>query len=214
LLTLIYGGTFDPIHIGHVALADQAAKLLHAEVRLLPAADPPHRAQPGASAEHRAKMVALAIEGHPGLRLDCLELERQGPSYMADTLMLIRQNMGPSMPLALLLGSDAFHGLASWHRWNDLFLLAHLVVAPREGWPLDDLPEALANACQGRWLEHPETLGQLPAGGVYQLPLRALQPESASELRRRLTEGGDWRSMVAPAVADYIQRHGLYRPAR
>lgn len=212
MLTLIYGGTFDPIHTGHLALADQAAQLLHAEVRLLPAADPPHRARPGASAEHRANMVALAIEGHAGLRLDRLELERPGPSYMVDTLMLIRQNLGPSMPLALLLGSDAFHGLTGWHRWNDLFSLAHLVVAPREGWPLDALPTGLASACEGRWLEHAQTLGQLPAGGVYALPLRALQPESASEFRRRLTDGGDWRALVPAPVAEYILNHGLYRP--
>ncbi len=196
MLTLVYGGTFDPIHHGHVAVARFAAHHLHAEVRLLPAGDPPHRAPPGAAAEHRAAMVALAIAEFPGLRLDRRELERDGPSYMVDTLHSFRVQLGQSMPLALLLGADAFHGLPDWHLWRELFGLAHLVLAPRQGWSLrpENLPEALAEVCAGRWLDRPEPLRQLPAGCVHVLPLPALRPPCAEPWPLARTAPGWFRS--------------------
>lgn len=213
MLTLVYGGTFDPIHRGHVAVAEFAARHLHAEVRMLPAADPPHRSPPGASAGHRAEMVALAIEGKPGLRLDRRELDRPGPSYMVDTLLSFRQDLGEQMPLGLLLGADAFLGLPGWRLWRELFALCHLVLIPRQGWSLEHLPPELAEACQERWLESPEVMRHLPAGCLYTLPMPRLCPESATELRRRLALGGDWPELVAEPVARYIRDHGLYRRA-
>ena len=214
MLTLVFGGTFDPIHHGHVALADFAAQALRAEVWLLPAADPPHRAPPGASAEDRAAMVALAIAGHSRLRLDRRELERPGPSYMVDTLESIRREIGPAMPLALLLGADAFRGLHTWMLWRELFTLAHLVLLPRAGTSLHSLPAELHGACEGRWLDHADDLHSLPAGGLHVLALPELRTESATELRRRLREGGDWRALVPEPVAEYIAAHGLYREQR
>lgn len=213
MLTLIYGGTFDPIHVGHLALASQAARLLATDVHLLPSADPPHREPPGAGAgaEDRAAMVALAIAEQPTLHLDRRELDRPGPSYMVDTLISYREQWGPDRPLALLLGADAFAGLPGWSRWRHLFDLAHLVIAPRPAWPLDRLPQVLRDACAGRWLATRDGLQARPAGGLFRLPLTAEYLESASEVRRRIAEGGDWRALVPARVADYIDRHRLYR---
>ena len=211
MLTLIYGGTFDPIHVGHLALACQTARLLATDVHLLPSADPPHREPPGARAEDRAAMVALAIAEQPALHLDRRELDRPGPSYMVDTLISYRDQWGADQPLALLLGADAFAGLPGWSRWRHLFDLAHLVIAPRPAWPLDRLPDVLRDACAGRWLATVEGLQTRPAGGLFRLPLTVEYLESATEVRRRIAEGGDWRALVPIPVADYIDRHRLYR---
>lgn len=208
---LAFGGTFDPIHAGHLAVARAVRDAFGAEVRLLPAADPPHRPPPGASAEARADMVALAIAGEPGLVLDRRELERPGPSWTVDSLAGLRAERGPLAPLAWVLGADAFRGLPAWHQWTRLLHLAHLVVVTRPGHPLEPLPEALAAAVAGRWAEQPADLARAPAGRLYRLPL-APHPASASELRRRLAAGAETGDWLPPAVLSYILRHGLYRP--
>jgi len=208
-LGLLYGGTFDPVHAGHLAVARAARDTLSAEVAFLPAADPPHRPRPGASADQRAHLLALAIAGESGFRLDLRELQRPGPSYTVDTLREWRAERGPEAPLAWLVGADAFRGLAGWHQWRDLFELAHFVVAVRPGHDLAELPPELAAACAGRWRDAP-SLGEAPAGGLFRLSM-SLHPASATELRRRLRAGephGDW---LAPAVAAHIAREGLYR---
>jgi len=115
-LHLVYGGTFDPIHCGHLAIACAARDALGCTVRLMPAGDPPHRAAPGADAETRAAMVALAIEGMAGLMLDRSELDRGGRSYTVDTLAGLRDTLGPSAPIAWLVGADSLLGLTAWHR--------------------------------------------------------------------------------------------------
>jgi len=117
-LHLVYGGTFDPIHSGHLAIARAARDALACTVHLMPAGDPPHRAPPGADGATRATMVALAIDGVPGLVLDRRELERQGRSYTVDTLAELRTELGPSKPLAWLVGADSLLGLPGWHRWR------------------------------------------------------------------------------------------------
>jgi len=209
-LALLYGGTFDPVHAGHLAVARAARDALSAEVSFLPAADPPHRPAPGASAEQRAHLLALAITGEPGFRLDLRELQRPGPSYTVDTLRQWRAEHGPEQPLAWLVGADAFRGLAGWHEWEALFDLAHFVVAVRPGHDLETLPPALEAACAGRWVGA-RRLAEAPAGGLFRLSM-SLHPASATELRRRLRTGephGDW---LAPAVAAHIAREGLYRP--
>lgn len=209
-LEVLYGGTFDPVHAGHLAVARAARDALSAEVAFLPAADPPHRGRPGASADQRAHLLALAIAGEPGFRLDLRELQRPGPSYTVDTLLEWRAERGPEAPLAWLVGADAFRGLASWHRWREMFELAHFVVAVRPGHDLDALPAQLDAACRGRWGDA-DALARSPAGKLFRLSM-SLHPASATELRRRLRAGephGDW---LAPAVAAHIAREGLYRP--
>jgi nicotinate-nucleotide adenylyltransferase len=209
-LALFYGGTFDPVHAGHVAVASAARDALGADVAFLPAADPPHRPAPGASAQQRARMLELAIAGQPGFSVDCRELQRAGPSYTVDTLRGLRAGRGPDAPLAWLVGADAFRGLPDWHDWRELFGLAHFVVAVRPGHGLDALPDDLAQACAGRWVDRPGDLAGRPAGGLFRLEM-PLHPASATELRRRLRAGEPHGGWLSAAVADYIRAQGLYR---
>lgn len=148
-LRIHYGGTFDPVHLGHLAIARAARDQLQVAVRLLPAADPPHRAAPGADAGQRAHMLALAIGDEPGLLLDLRELERSArqpgvPSYTVDTLRELRAELGPHQPLAWLVGADSLLGLTGWHDWEALF-----------GWPTSSSPTARAarwsRPCRPRW---------------------------------------------------------------
>ena len=216
-LRIYYGGTFDPVHLGHLAIARAARDELHVAVRLLPAADPPHRPAPGASALQRCMMLQLAIGEEPGLLLDrreVLRAERQPgvPSYTVDTLGELRAELGPARPLAWLLGADSLLALASWHRWQELFDLTHFIVAERPGNPLPECIEgALGQALQGRFTQDAHALFGLPAGRVLRMqhPLRG---ESASQVRARIAAGGAWRSLLPPAVADYVSARKLYRP--
>ncbi|MCP3034270.1 MULTISPECIES: nicotinate-nucleotide adenylyltransferase [Xanthomonas] len=217
-LHLYYGGTFDPIHLGHLAIACAARDELGACVQLVPAADPPHRPAPGATAAQRAQMLQLALAKSPGLQLDTRELQRaaqcDAPSYTVDTLRELRAELGPAAPIAWLLGADAFVGLHHWHRWEALFGLAHFVVAARPGTPLAlaDAPQ-LAAMVQGRWVARADELVSAPAGRLYLLhqPLRG---ESASAVRSRIATGAQWQRLVPPPVAAMIQREGLYRSVR
>lgn len=213
-LRLCYGGTFDPIHDGHLAVARAARDAFDAPVWLIPAADPPHRAAPGADAAQRARMIALAIDDIPGLHLDLREIERartlERPSYTYDTLLELRRAFGPTRPLAWVVGADSFIGLPGWHRWRELGELAHLVIAERPGSALDaGLPDELAAWAKGRWAAETDQLRQRPAGWLWRLhqPLRA---ESASQVREEIAGHGAWQALVPAAVAQYIQAHGLY----
>lgn len=215
-LRVLYGGTFDPVHNGHMGVARHARDVLHAEVRLMPAADPPHRGPTHASAEQRARMLHLAVGDEPGLRVDLRELHRPGPSYTVDTLRELRLEVGARQCWALLVGADSFRALDSWHRWRELFSLAHLVVAERaeEGVPAgtarDGLSAAVAAETASRWTGRVQDLHAAPAGLVFALR-QPLFPQSASELRRRIAHGEPWREQVPGAVAGYIAAHGLYR---
>ncbi|MFT3763085.1 MAG: nicotinate-nucleotide adenylyltransferase [Pseudoxanthomonas sp.] len=217
-LHLIYGGTFDPIHDGHIAIARAARDELRTTVWLMPAADPPHRPAPGADARQRARMLELAIGDEAGLRVDLRELRRaerdpEARSYTFDTLRELRGELGDAAPLALLVGADSFVGLPTWREWRRLFDLAHIVIAERPGVPLDgELPPELAAATAGRWRDRAKALADTPAGHIFRLH-QPLREESATDLRRRIAAGLPWRERVPAAVADYIDRNGLYRRA-
>ena len=129
----ILGGTFDPVHLGHLRVAWEAAEALDAQVRLMPAHLPPHRPAPVANAQQRVRMLQAALAGQDRLVLDTRELQREGPSYTVDTLRELRAESAASQPLILLLGSDAFAGLPTWHEWRVLFDLAHIGVLSRPG---------------------------------------------------------------------------------
>jgi nicotinate-nucleotide adenylyltransferase len=209
-LLVFYGGTFDPVHEGHLAVARCARDALAATIRFMPAADPPHRPAPGASAAQRAEMLRLAIADEPGLALDTRELERSEPSWTVETLRGLRREIGPQAPVALLLGADSFLDLPQWREWRELFVLAHFVVAGRAGSPLDgELPEPLSDMVAGRLVEDPARLREAPAGRVLCLR-QPLHPGSSTRLRERVAADGDWQALVPPAVAGYIRRHGLY----
>ncbi|MFT3806798.1 nicotinate-nucleotide adenylyltransferase [Arenimonas sp.] len=210
MLRLFYGGTFDPVHNGHLAVAAAAHAELSADVVLLPAADPPHRPPTGASAAQRSQMLRLAVQALPYCRVDERELRRAGPSYSVDTLKEIRREIGPDQPLAWLLGADSFRSLASWHHWRELFGLAHFVVAIRPGHDIDRLAEPLHSACSGRWTEQAQALAATAAGRLYRLVLPP-RPESATAVRRSFATGEGDLGWLPPAVAAYVREQGLYR---
>jgi nicotinate-nucleotide adenylyltransferase len=207
---LLYGGTFDPVHAGHLAVARAASEALGVDVAFVPAADPPHRAAPGASAQQRVAMLELAVQGEPGMSVDRRELNRSGPSFTVDTLRGLRAESAAGAPLAWLIGADAFRGLPQWNDWRELFGLAHFVIAVRPGHDLEPLPPALAQACNGRWCRTPSPLRAEPAGRLYRLDM-PLHPASATELRRRLQAGEPHGGWLAPGVAAFIAGNGLYR---
>jgi len=212
-LRVFYGGTFDPVHEGHMAIALAARDACDVAIHLLPAADPPHRVAPGAAAVDRAAMVGLAILDEPRLLLDLREMERAGPSWTVETLRHLRAELGPEVPLAWLVGADSFLGLPTWKSWRELLDLAHFIVAERPGSPLDgELAPELQSAVAGRWTTDPADLCDGPAGRVLRLH-QPLQPQSATELRHRIATGQPWRDLVPAKVADYIFEHGLYGAA-
>ncbi|KAF1693556.1 nicotinate-nucleotide adenylyltransferase [Pseudoxanthomonas daejeonensis] len=212
MLAIWYGGTFDPVHDGHLAIARAAADTFTVPVTLAPAADPPHRAAPGADARQRAHMLDLAVAGDHRLRVDRRELARPGPSWTVDTLHELRSELGDSAPLSLLVGADSFRSLPTWKHWRELPRLAHFIVAGRSGGgDLAQLPDTLAAEASGRWTTDPAALATRPAGCLYALdqPLRA---ESATAVREGIVAGDPaWRAQVPPAVAAWIDAHGLYR---
>ena len=208
----ILGGTFDPVHNGHVGLAEDVRRALALpEVRLVPAGDPPHRAGPVASGRDRVAMLRLAVASHPGLVVDAREVTRPGKSYTVLTLDEMRHE-APARPLLLVVGADAFMGLPTWHRWHDIFGLAHVVVAARPGIDLAPSGE-LANEWKARRVDKPDLLFSNPAGSIYEQAIAPL-PISATTIRAELAQGGAGREAVrpllAPAVLRYIDQHHLY----
>jgi len=216
-MRICYGGTFDPVHNGHLAIARVARDALAAEIRLLPAADPPHKGPTQADADQRARMLDLALAGESGLKVDRRELRRAGPSYTIDTLQELRAELGPHAPIVWMIGSDSLSQLHTWRHWQALFDYGHILAVQRPGTHLDpawlrtQAPDVQALIAP-RWRAMDELVAT-PAGGVAVLPLSQQRPESSTELRRRIAAGGAWRDWVPPAVAEYIDRHGLYRNA-
>jgi nicotinate-nucleotide adenylyltransferase len=210
----IFGGTFDPIHFGHLRLAQELAESMRmAEVRFMPGGTPPHRAVPQVTSMQRLDMARLAIGGNPLFTIDDREVRRSGPGYTVDTLMEVRHEIGAERPLCLLLGADAFLELATWHRWHELFALAHLVVAHRPGFPPESwparMPEPLAREYSARLLHQPFAVHLSPAGGIVAQPIAALDI-SASMIRDSLARGVSPRYLLPEPVLDYIRSQGLY----
>jgi nicotinate-nucleotide adenylyltransferase len=204
----LFGGTFDPVHLGHLSVAWEAAELLDAEVRLLPASVPPHRPPPIASAAQRVAMLRAALQGQSRLSLDVRELDRQGPSYTIDTLTELRAELG-DRPLVLLIGADAFAGLPSWHRWHELFELAHVGVLSRPG-VAAALPDELEREVAGRRLGEPAALRELPAGKLVELAVTPLEI-SATRIRELLAVGRDPRYLLPAGLFDDTELLAPYR---
>ena len=212
----LLGGTFDPVHYGHLRLADEVRTALRLpEARLVPAGDPPHRRPPHARARDRVAMLELAVREFPGLVVDTREIDRAGKSYTVDTLAGLRREM-PDRPLLLLVGADAFRGLPTWHRWRELFRLAHLVVVPRPEVAIDsDLPAALATEWHARKRDDANALRSAPAGTICVQPVTP-QAISSSQVRAALARGSarsvEIAGLLPPAVLAYIESHELYSP--
>lgn len=210
----VFGGTFDPIHYGHLRLAEEIAEGARlAEVRFFPSGTPPHRSRPGAQPQHRVEMVRLAIEGNARFALDDRETKRAGPGYTFDTLSELRAELGAQRPLVLLLGADAFLELPTWHRWRALFDLAHIAVAYRPGFPIDTwqarMAEPLAHEYAARFMQQPLAVHLAPAGGIAAVSMTGLDI-SATFVRTALGRGSSPRYLLPDAVLAYIRKHTLY----
>ena len=208
----VMGGTFDPIHFGHLRLAEDMADALGLDrVLFIPAGQPPHRGVPRTAASHRMEMVRRAIAGNPRFVADAREVERPQPSYTVDTLTALRAELGETQPLWLLLGADAFLGLPSWHDWRRLFELANIAVAARPGARLmqsDAIMEPLKSEISQRQVAGAGSASG-PAGSVL---LRATPPLdiSATAIRGILGRRESARYLLPDAVLDYIHEHQLY----
>ena len=208
----VLGGTFNPVHVGHLRGAlDCRDRLGLDAVRMLPASMPPLKATPGVDAEHRSRMLELAVEGIAGLEVDRRELRRPGLSYTVDTLRELRAELGPERPLVFIMGEDALVNLHRWHEWRDLLHFAHIAVLARPfpSQPLD--PEVRV------WIDshqvNPARLVEQPSGCLTRLQQPAIDVSSTG-LRRALETGADARFLLPDAVLEYIERHGLYRPSK
>jgi nicotinate-nucleotide adenylyltransferase len=208
----IFGGTFDPVHTGHLRTAHELLTGLElAEVRFVPSRLPPHRPPTVAPEALRLRMLEAALEGLPGFRVDDRELRRPGLSYMVDTLSSLRAEVG-SQPLCLLLGLDAFLGLPAWHRWRELPELAHIVVARRPGIAGEIDGEAGA-FLRSRVITDPRALAAAPAGSVLMRDVTQLEV-SSSAIRSLVAAGGDPLFLVPDAVRELILKTHIYANPR
>lgn len=204
----ILGGTFDPVHIGHLRSAIEVLEGCGLdEVRLIPGAVPPHRVTPNVSAQQRLTMVELAVQDISGLSADDRELQRTGPSWTIDTLLSIREELDPHDQLYFILGQDAFAGLDRWHRWQELLDHCHLLVLQRPDQPVP-LPVAVQALLDRHGVDIPADIQQPHGriGLIQQSPLAV----SATAIRHQLAAGRMIRFLVPAAVEDYIHQQDLY----
>lgn len=204
----VFGGTFDPVHYGHLRTAFEMLQALRfAEVRFIPCGDPPHRGQTFANARIRYEMVEVAIRDLPGFIADNRELGREGPSYSVDTLIELREEF-PDRSLGLILGMDAFLHLPSWHRWDEILNLAHIVVAHRPGWKAPDmgpLGELLSDHGTHRVGDlHEATNGKIHIHAVTQLEI------ASTDIRDLVAAGRDPRFLMPDAVREVIADAACY----
>jgi nicotinate-nucleotide adenylyltransferase len=202
----IFGGTFDPVHYGHLRSALEVKEIFGlTEVRLIPSAQPPHREQPAATAPMRQRMLELSIQNQPGLMIDTRELNRHGASYMVDTLKSLRQEFKDE-PLLLFIGSDAFNQLKTWHQWQHLFDYAHIVVMTRPGFKIKNLDEFFKDRLVGERSELAHTVaGKLYFQQVTQLDI------SATAIRNMIAEQQNPGFLLPDTVIAYIRQHRLYQ---
>ncbi len=203
----VYGGTFDPIHYGHLRTALEVKEVLQLDqLRLVPSCRPPHRDSPAANAGQRLQMLRLAIAEEPGLLADARELERSGPSYMVDTLQSLHDEI-EGCSLLLIIGSDAFRTLNGWYQWQQLFDLAHVLVMHRPGeviYEAELSPFFRQCFCADREVLKKRRFGCLSFQAVTQLSI------SASQIRRILLEKRNPRFLLPDAVLHYIRTERLY----
>lgn len=211
----VLGGTFDPIHFAHLRLAEEVAEAFMLNtVRLIPSANPPHRITPSAPAEDRLKMVELALDReNKKLVPDSRELNRVGKSYMVDTLKQLRTEH-PNASISLILGTDAFIELMTWHEWQQLFSLAHIIVASRPNLPLSELEtnleKKLASEYEARKRHDRDLLHSSKNGLIFTYEFTSLEV-SGTSLRRRIQHKQSLKYLLPDNVINYIQNHNLYK---
>lgn len=207
------GGTFDPIHYGHLRTAMQIKTIfaMH-EMCLVPCHKPPHRDAPVGDAQRRLQMATLAVAQSPGLSIDARELEREGPSYSIDTLTSMRQELDEQTAICMLLGMDAFLGLPSWHRWRELLSCCHIIVMTRPGWQdrhADGYRELDALMASSR-VENTQQLCRFRQGKIIVQEVAALDI-SATMIRDRIAQGLPVQGLTPDSVIQYIRQQGLFQ---
>ena len=206
----IYGGTFDPVHYGHLRTAlDVKEALRISDLRFLPCRTPAHRGAPGANPQQRLSMLELALQkAGTDFSIDRRELDREGPSYMVDTLASLRRDE-PDRPICLILGLDAFAAIPSWHRWRELFNLAHFAVMWRPGAKKPDWSGELADLVLTRREEELGKLASTPCGKIAFLEVTQLAI-SATGIRNMIAQGKSPRYLLPETVLEMIQSQALY----
>ncbi len=207
----IFGGTFDPIHFGHLRLALELKQQLSLdEMRLIPGHKPPHREQPQVSSAQRLTMLQLALQDCPQLQWDDRELHREKKSYTYDTLCEFRKEFGGDISLVLCMGEDAFAGISTWYRWQDIIQLAHIAVITRPNSTIPDHSDVkdFLHQHQGTFVD----VKQEAAGKVVMLSLRQL-PISATEIRQQIARGESPQFLLPDAVWKFIREKRLYTPS-
>lgn len=207
----LLGGTFNPIHFGHLRMAQELAESLNLdEVRFIPAANPPHKPEPTITAEHRAAMVQLAIKDNPTFSFDDRELHRKGASYTIDTLQSLRAELGEQVSLVLMMGSDAFTKFNTWHRWQEIIQLCHIALVQRPvAVSKETLPKVLETFLHNHYTEHTDDLRESSAGFVTMQPITPLDISSTA-IRNALQQKHSARYLMPDSVLDYIHAHQLY----
>ncbi|SCX98862.1 nicotinate-nucleotide adenylyltransferase [Thiohalorhabdus denitrificans] len=207
---LLMGGTFDPVHYGHLRPAEEVRQRVGAErVVLVPSGEPPHRAAPKTPAAHRLAMTRAAVAGFPTLGVLDWEVQAAGPSYTVRTLEWLRERLG-RRPILIIIGSDAFTQLNHWHQWERMLDLTHIAAVRRPGTSLEALEPELARALEGRWTESPAVFHEQPAGAVMAFDVTRLDI-SATAIREMVGAGASPRFLLPHQVEEYLSAHGLYR---
>lgn len=210
----IFGGTFDPIHYGHLRIAEEISEMAGLrETRFIPARQPRLRHPPMASLQHRVAMVRLAIQDNSRFILDDREIRRGGISYSVESLRELKQELEHDAMLCFIMGADAFMKLAQWHSWRDLFGLCHFIIAARPGHTLetygDALPRDLKEECARRWVSNADSLKQASSGLIF-FASTTLLDISATLIRGRVAGGKSIRYLTPNAALDYIEANHLY----
>lgn len=209
-LVLMFGGTFDPVHYGHLRSALELTQILPVQkVHLVPCQLPVHRSKPGATAEQRLTMLRLAVADEAFLFADDRELQRAGPSWSVDTLESLRQDYGPQQPLVMVLGWDAFLGLPNWSRRERLLELAHLIVLARPG-QMHEASDEVLQLLKQYELQAGEALNASPAGRILRLSLPSTFEISATHIRRLLANNLSVRYLLPDTVLNFINEQALY----
>ena len=205
----VLGGTFDPVHYGHlrsaVAVRDE---LSVQEVRMIPSLSPPHRDPPESSADHRVAMLHAAVAGEPGIVVDEREVYRDGPSYTVDTLRSLRSEVGADTSIYFVMGADAFYTLDQWYKWQEIIELSHIVVLKRPGFPLE-IPDEMQPWMNDKVVVAGASLSDRDYGNVVFLALEQV-PVSSTLVRRAIHQGDSTDEMLPTSVIQYIRCNSLY----
>jgi len=207
---VVMGGTFDPVHYGHLRTALEIAQLLgdHAIVHMMPCGDPRHRDAPEASAQHRIAMLERAVANEPKLLVSCREVDRKGATYTVDTLSELRQEVGAQRPIVFVMGADAFLSLPKWHQWVEIIHLAHIMVSRRPNWTRNGQGD-LNDLLRKHSAKHLNELSELPCGRIAECAFTQLDI-SSTHIRDLLRTEKSPRFLTPDTVLGYIRSHRLY----